>query len=202
MHDSLDDEDVPQRYHDDARDFNHPDARGLFDPADGSIHIFAGAKGHASLEDVHDTAVHELAHHGVRSFLGDDYAKEMKDIYANLHDRQSALASPIDGVSKATGKSWMRDYMDQHDLSPQDSNHQAIATDEYLAHLAERDAGDPDHENPSILRKAIDAVRAGLRKLGVIHEWTDGDIRRLLRQSWNNQISEHARAAAEYAGRA
>ncbi len=200
VHDSPSDPAVPQSIRDDMAAFNHPDPRGVYDPNSGVIHVFAGANGHASLEDIHDTAVHELAHHGVRGFLGDDYAKAMSDIYANLHDHVSALSSPIDGVNKASGKSWIRDYADVHDLDLRNARHQQMAADEYIAHLAGHDIGDPAQENPSVLRRAIDAVRAGLRKLGVVHEWTDNDVRRLLRESANNMESEHARAALEYKG--
>jgi len=202
VHDSLDDPAVPQNIRDDAQAFNHPDPRGVFDPSTGTMHVFAGAGGHKSVEDAHDTAVHELAHNGVRSFLGDDYSRAMQDIYDNIHDRQSALASPIDGVAKTTAREWIRDYMAQHNFDPRNPRHQEIAADEYVAHLAEHDASDPGQENPSILRRVYDAVRAGLRRLGVVHEWTDNDIRRLLRESNNDPAdeSEHARAAKEYQG--
>lgn len=166
---------------------------GAYDPTTGTIHIVASA--HPTLADAHDMAVHELAHEGIRNFLGDDYNKVMRDIYANIHDHESAMSSPIDGVNKATGKSWIKDYMDQHGLDPRNARDQAVAADEYAAHLAEH----PD-ENPSILQRVYDAVRAGLRKVGMVREWTDADIRRLLRESNNNQISEHARAAREYQG--
>jgi hypothetical protein len=192
IHDNGKADTVPQKVKDDMVKYNHPNALGAIEP-DGTIHIFAEA--HDNLSEVHDTVVHELAHKGIRSFLGDDYVNTMRDVYANIHDHESALSSPIDGVSKATGKSWMRDYLDQHGMDPRNPKHQAVAADEYAAHLAEHPG-----ENPTILRRVIDAVRAGLRKVGVVREWTDADIRRLLRESHNNLISEHARAAKEYQG--
>ncbi len=91
--------------------------------------------------------------------------------------------------------------MQQHGFDPKNKVAQQVAADEYVAHLAEQDARDPGHsENPGLLRRVIDAVRAGLRRLGIVHEWTDNDIRRLLRESNNNTLSAHARAAAEYRG--
>ena len=193
VHDHPNDPAVPQKIRDDiAKTGRNPDnIRGAY--SDGVAHVFAGA--HESAADLHDTAVHENAHAGIRSFLGDDYRNTMRDVYANIHDHESANANPIDGVNKTTGKAWIKDYMDQHGMDPRNPRDQASAADEYAAHLAEH--GD---ENPTILRKVIDSVRAGLRKIGVVREWTDNDICRLLRESNNNQTSEHARAAAEYQG--
>lgn len=193
VHDSAAADTVPAKIKDDMQRSGRDPAnvRGAYSPSTDTVHVFAGA--HDSAADVHDTLIHELAHQGVRSFLGDDFHGAMRDIYANLHDHDSALSSPIDGISKSTGKAWMRDYMDQHGMNARDPSHQVTAANEYVAHLAEH-----PEENPSILRRAIDAVRAGLRKLGVVREWTDADVRRLLRESDNNQVSEHARAAKEY----
>jgi hypothetical protein len=86
-------------------------------------------------------------------------------------------------------------------MDPRSKAAQQAAADEYIAHLAEQDARNPGHsENPSLLQRVYDAIRAGLRKLGIVHEWTDNDLRRLLRESNNNTESAHARAAAEFRG--
>ena len=197
VHDSLNDPEVPQNVRDDAVRFNHPDPRAAFDPKTGAVHVFAGAGGHTDIESLHNTAVHDLAHRGIRRLLGPDYADTMQSIYDNIHNRASAMKSPIDGIKKVSAREWMEDYMSQHAMDPKSPEHQMTAADEYAAHLAEHDIGDPRQENPSILRKVYDAVRAGLRKLGVVHEWTDNDIRQLLRESNNNPESPHARAARE-----
>jgi hypothetical protein len=197
VHDGLQDPTVPQNVRDDAARYNHPDPRAAFDPKTGAVHVFAGAGGHPDLESLHDTAIHEMAHRGIRSFLGPDYADTMQSVFDNIHDRAGALRSPIAGVAKTTARNWMEDYISQHAMDPKNPGHQQIAADEYVASIAEHDANDPRQRNPSILRKVYDAVRAGLRKVGVVHEWTDNDIRRLLRESNNNPASPHARAAME-----
>jgi hypothetical protein len=185
VHDGLGDPEVPEHVRQDARDFNHPDPRAVYDPAEGTIRVFAGAGGHPDLESLHNTAIHEMAHRGIRSFLGDEYSSTLRDMYANLNAR---------------GKAWARDYLSQHDMDPRNPEHQAVAADEFAAHIAEHDVNDPRQRDPSVLRRVIDAVRAGLRRLSVVHEWTDNDIRRLLRESNNNTESPHARAATEYQG--
>ena len=180
IHDSKDADTVPPHIKEEIANGNHPNPRGVYDPATGTIHVFADA--HASHEDLHDTAVHEMAHKGVESFLGEDYEPVMSDIHQN---------------ASREGKAWMRDYMDQHDLDPSNEKHQHLAADEYAAHLAEH-----ADEDPGMLRKVIDSVRGGLRKLGVVHEWTDADIRGLIRKSTSHLAmqSPHYKAAAEYKG--
>ena len=89
----------------------------------------------------------------------------------------------------------------QHGLDMNNERHQRIIGDEYAAHLAER----PD-ENPGILGRIRDTVRAGLRKAGFVREWTDADVHALLRRSTagleqvkpdirQNQIDKGARFA-------
>jgi len=200
VHDGLQDPEVPQHIRDDAEAFNHPDPRGVYDPKAGTLRIFAGASGHTDLDSLRSSAVHEMAHHGVRSFLGDDYSKVMQDIYDHIHNRESPLDSELAGkTDKVTAREWLADYMQQHDLDPKNPRHQQLAADEYGAHLAVHDYRD---ENPHLLQRIFSAVRAGLRKLGIVREWSDNDIRRLLRNS-NNDValeSDKARAARERQG--
>ncbi len=88
IHDSLADADVPQYARDEAAAGLHDDPRGYFDPATGEMDIFAGSKGHETAADAADTAVHELAHNGIRSYLGKDYADALQDIHDNIHNRK------------------------------------------------------------------------------------------------------------------
>lgn len=173
-------------------DNNHPNPRGVYDPSTDTVHIIADA--HRSNDELHRTAVHESMHQGIRRLFDSvpDYQKAMSDIYDNIHDRAGAIGSPIKGVNKAPAKTWMKDYMSQHRLDARNARHQQLAADDYIAHLAEHDVNDPQQENPSILRRAIDAIRAGLRKLGAVRKWTDNDIRRLIRESNANLASENA----------
>lgn len=183
--------------------YNHPNPRAVYDPTTDTVHIVAGA--HRSNDEILRTAVHEIVgHQGVRKLFDSvpEFKKAMQDIYDNISDRAGAIASPLRGVNKATAKQWMKDYMSQHALDARNPRHQQLAVDEYIAHLAEHDVNDPTQQNPSLLRRAIDAVRSGLRKLGAVREWTDADIRALIRKSNANLASENAtiRASAQEKG--
>ena len=156
----------------------HPNAKGAFDPETNTVHIFAGA--HDDPEDLRRTMVHELAHKGVRSFLGDDYHQTMDQLWRH-------------GDAKI--QKWMRDYLNARGLDTRDPRNQWTAADEYGAHLAET----PD-ENPGAWRRIADSVRAGLRKLGLVREWNDNDVRHLLRASDNHLSSEAAIAGRDYKG--
>lgn len=149
--------------------YNHPRPRGVYDPKTDQVHIVAGS--HESHDQVMRTAVHEIVgHQGLRHLLGDEYAAKMADIYRTVK-----------------GGSWVKDYMSQHGLDARNARHQRLAADEYVAHLAEEQA-----ENPGVLQRAIDAVRSGLRKLGLVRDWTDADIRQLIRKSANNLAAENS----------
>lgn len=165
---------LPENIQQSMRDYNHPDPRGVYSPQTDTLHIIAGA--HDTADQAMRTAVHEIVgHQSIRKLLGSDWDGTMADVYRSVKNSQ-----------------WTKDYMQQHGLDPRNTRHQGLAADEYIAHLAERDVGDPNHENPGVLRKAMDAVRAGLRKLGLVREWSDNDVRYLLRQSANNLAAENA----------
>lgn len=184
---------LPDHIQQEMKDFNHPNPRAVYDPKTDTVHIVAGA--HRSNDDILRTAVHEIVgHQGVRRLFDKvaDYREALQSIYDNISDRAGAIGSPIKGVNKVTAKQWMKDYMAQHGLDSRNARHQELAVDEYIAHLAEHDTYDPKQENPSLLRRAIDGIRAALRKVGVVHEWTDADIRQLIRKSNNNLASENA----------
>ena len=156
-------------------DGTHYQARGAYDPSTGQVHFFAGS--HDDHESLLRTAAHEISGHlGLRRLLGDDFGNTMANIYRNLG---------------AQGKAWARDYADTHDLNLRDPNHQRIISDEYAAHLAEA-----TNENPGAWQKIVDTVRAGLRKLGLVREWNDNDIRALVRRSESGLRSANADAKA------
>lgn len=151
-------------------DYNHPAPRGVYDPRSDQVHIVAGA--HESHDQLMRTAVHEIVgHQGLRHLLGDDYAAKMADIYQRIK-----------------GNTWLKDYAAQHGLDVRNQRQQRLLADEYIAHLAE----DGGTENPSIFRQAVDAVRSGLRKVGLVRDWTDDDIRQLIRKSANNLAAENS----------
>lgn len=193
---------LPQKNLDDAaaRGIAPENIKGLYDLDTDQAHIVAGA--HTDPEVALRTAVHEVVgHQGMYALLGDDFAGTMRDIYRNIHDGPLPEGFRKRSPDAETPSDWMRDYMRQHNFDPRNAQHRMKTAAEYVAHLAERDVGDAEQEHPTVLRRAIDAVRAGLRKLGFVREWTDNDIRALLRKSANNLESEHALAAKEYRGK-
>lgn len=151
--------------------------RGVRLRADGKIYIFA--KAHSPSQSVLETAVHEyIAHEGLRKFLGKEresvfidvfknaksqYAKDFKiDYAAQLADRYNAQTGRIATIDQVMVT---REY-------------QIVIADELLAYMAEN----IDFEQP-LLQRFFDALRAVLRKLGLVREYTDNDLRRLLRVS-------------------
>lgn len=140
---------------------DHPRARGMFDPTADRVHVFAASHDLGDTGELEKTLVHEAAHMGMRKLLGADYGRTMLDIAKNGDTKLQA---------------WMNDYARKAKMDMGIPNHRAVIADEYAAHLAEKPA-----ENPTAWRQIKDAVRAGLRKLGIVREWNDNDIQRLLR---------------------
>lgn len=152
---------------------NFTSVRGVYDPSNDTVHIIAGS--HTSAESLIKTFVHEtVAHQGFQHLFGDgpEYFKQMQSIYSGLNSE---------------GKAWVKDYMEQHNLDPRQGNHRALAAEEYAAHLSEN-----LEENPGVLQQVKDFIRAGLRKVGLVREWTDDDLHALLRASKRNLLTEHA----------
>lgn len=153
--------------------------KGMYDPTTDQVHIFADS--HRSADDVGRTAIHEIAaHKGLRNLLGEDYTRTMHDVYSD---------------ATAPAKTWMRDYADRHSVDLRTVNGRALAADEYAAHLAET-----PQEAPGVLGKIRDGIRSGLRKLGLVREWTDDDIHSLLKRAATNLSSEAARSGARAKG--
>jgi predicted GNAT family acetyltransferase len=158
VHDSV--ADAPDHIRAKMEADGQTDARAVFDPDTGEVHIFAD--NHASAEDALVTAVHEgVAHKGLRHLLKEDFDAVMHDVFNNAVD-----------------KKWIADFLDQHGLSPKDKSNRVIAAEEYAASIAERMDADP-----TLWRKVVDAVRSALRKLKMVKKWTDADIQALLRKS-------------------
>lgn len=154
-------------------------ARGYYDPATETTYVFAD--NHSTTDRVIQTALHEIvAHRGVRKLLGKDYGSTMRDVFKGAKER-----------------AWLTDFMEQHELNPEDAGHQTIAADEYIASIAERGT------DLTTWEKIVTAIRAVLRKLGVVDKWTDADIRRLLVRSRSGlrEASMHGRDTGPYGGR-
>lgn len=155
---------------------SHDEIRGAYDPDSDTIHLVASA--HDSHADLLRTAVHEIAHKGLSHLFESDaeYMKTMGDVYRG-----------------ATDRAWLKDYADQHGIDTRTASGRALLADEYAAHLAEN-----AEKDPGLWQRIVDGVRAGLRKLGVVRDWTDDDIRALVRRATSKLIAHDSDAARAF----
>jgi hypothetical protein len=154
---------------------NH-NPRGVYDPSTDTVHIIAGA--HDSHAELVKTAIHEMVHKGLAHVFENDaeYTRVMNDVYRGATDRK-----------------WLADYADQHNIDARTKSGRQLLADEYAAHLAEN-----VDKDPSTWQKVVDGVRAGLRKLGVVKDWTDNDIRALVRRAQSKLVETNADASQAY----
>jgi hypothetical protein len=150
--------------------------RGVYDPNTDTVHIIAGA--HDSHADVLKTAVHEMTHKGLSAVFENDaeYTRTMNDVYRGATDRK-----------------WLNDYAAQHNIDARTRSGRQLLADEYAAHLAEN-----VDKDPSVWQKIVDGVRAGLRKMGVVRDWNDNDIRALVRRAQSALVQHDPDAAAAF----
>lgn len=133
-------------------------AKGFYDIASGKIYILATNA--RSMQDVTETILHEgVAHKGLRYLLADELPALLDSVFAGADPRG------------------LFDIARRYGLDTQNKVDQRVIAEEYIAHLAERNIDAP------ILQKVVDAVRRVLRDLGLVHSWTDADIRALLRDA-------------------
>lgn len=148
--------------------------RGLYDPTADEVHIFAN--NHPDAESVIRTVLHEVvAHKGLKAILKDRMASTMQDVHDNLGIRDRRA---------------MEDIAERYGIDLKEKSGQRLAAEEYVAKLAERSIESP------ILARVIAAVRAGLRRMGLVKGWSNEDIRALLRSSRKN-LDEKSRAEAQ-----
>jgi len=148
------------------------DVKGAYE--DGVAHVFADSHHAGDKEDLLNTAVHELTHKGLDSFLGNDYGKVMSDIGHQIK-----------------GTKWAQDYAGKRGWNMRNPTHVSELANEYAAHMAENvAAGRAVHEglpvtdsSPGHFQKIWDGIRGGLRKLGIVKHWNDNDIAALIRQA-------------------
>ena len=117
------------------------------------------------------TVAHEtVGHFGLRSILGADYGKTMRSMYENAEVKKRADEKIEAGMGKE------------------------LATEEVLAEMAE------SKENPTVIQRMINILRAALKKLGLnIKGVTNGEIRQLLADSRQYVIEGKGKAAIEKA---
>lgn len=142
-------------------------AKGFYDTGTGKISVVLG--NNESAEDATKTVLHEaVAHYGLRKLFGNGNIDALLD--AAYSSADESIRGEIDALAKARG-------LDTR-----------IATEEYLATLAEReDYG----TRRGVFRRILDAARTALkgilRKLGVrAGELGENDLRYMLRMSYDN----------------
>jgi len=138
-----------------------PNAAGAYFSGDNQVKIYWGNL--QSLDDVVSTVLHEsVAHMGLRYLLP---AQEFNDLMMSIYNNMSQN-------HLAEWTAFMKDagYKGEN-LVP------AVVAEEYVAFVAE--SGD----TAGTLQKVYDAVRKAFRRLGVVNNWTDNDIRALLRET-------------------
>lgn len=129
---------------------------------DGKLHIFADAN--RTPEQLEQAVMHEMVHYGLRKVFGDDLNPLLDDIWKNAQN---------DDGFKQTLLAYRNAYRGRPDF-------QRNVAEEYVAHLAETQS------NPSAWRKVVDWFRAWGRKHGFVHDWTDDDIRGLIRSVYSD----------------
>lgn len=138
---------------------NGRNVKGWYDANSGEVVLYLPNA--TSADDIQATVLHEVvAHYGLRKLFGEDFDKELMNIYEML---------PED-VRKDIATDALRNY--GSDL--------IIATEEYLARQAEK------NEMPGWWNRVVSSFKDFLRKMGVSLNLSDNDVRYLLWRSRKN----------------
>ena len=138
--------------------------RGVHNGATGEVYVIAANHNDRTV-GVIQTATHEfIAHKGLRAFLGSKREQIFLDVFKTASNRK-----------------WILDYAKQAGWDLRNPTYQIKVADEYIAYLSENLDFDQ-----SLLQRVYDAMRAVLRKVGLVRDYTDNDLRRLLRMSRAN----------------
>lgn len=150
------------------------DGKGVFDPKTGQIRI--NIDRHEGTLDLQATLLHEaVAHYGLRKLLGKNFYSELNTIY---NEAAPSIRERIDEIAKRDG------------LSTE------VATEEYLASLAEDGRFGAGEE--SFWQRVWYAIHQLLRELGLKTHLTDADMRALLYASKRNLETRGAVAQAHH----
>lgn len=136
---------------------------GIVDTVTGDVYLFSDHL--RSPERAAEVFAHEVVgHYGVERLIGD---KEFQKIADSLFREVPAAARDI-----------ARRYADGKSLDSLTPEERALVAREYVARLAERPA-----LAPRTWERIVAAVRRALKKLGIQKEWSESDIRDLLRRA-------------------
>lgn len=135
--------------------------QGAWDASGGVAYLVAGniAPGQAEKVLLHEA----VGHHGIEQVLGNQFEPVMREIY--LARRGQIAQEATNGFLRA------------YKLDLRKAAHQTYAASEWIAHMAERGM------EPTLWQKVVGAIRAALRKMGFVRDWTDADILHLFQLS-------------------
>jgi DNA repair protein RadC len=134
---------------------------------DGKIYLVASnlKPGEAPVTFLHEV----VGHAGVEAVLGPEFAATMREIYQRR--RAEIKAELADG--------FLKPY--RYDLD--NPAHQVAAAREWIAHQAE------DGKEQTLWGQVVATVRRILRRMGFVHEWSDGDVLDLMRRSRDAMVN-------------
>lgn len=149
-----------------VEDGNVDIAKALFHLGTGKIYVIAStlSRGEAETFLLHEA----VGHMGIFNVLPHQAGRDLREAFLDLYRVRSA------DIRREARSGFLHPYR----LDFRNTNHQAIAAAEWIAHQAEAE--------PSLWRRIVNAIRSALRKLRkdqTIKEWTDADIQHLLKLS-------------------
>jgi hypothetical protein len=153
-------EEAPTEVYDALKQGRMLGARGSYEVESDTVYLFTdNLDSYASLVE---TFLHEaIAHKGLRAMMPGD-----------------KLNALLDSIYESAGTlSEFSRIADKYQLDPADPESRRIVAEEYIAYLAEKDP------KATILQRVVAAVRAVLRRMGLLETWSDNDILALLRET-------------------
>ena len=165
-------------------------SKGWYNPRTGEVFINLGR--HTRLYDILSTFLHEtVAHKGLRRLFGKDFNTFLDNVYNNVN---KGIRAEIDRMAEQQKSRASEAQRARHD----DEHWRRVATEEYMAKLAERlNLNHP--EERSIWQKIRGWLINALRRAGVkfADSLSDNDLRGILWESYHNMEMEGVVGVAE-----
>lgn len=158
-------------------------SKGWYNPRTGEV--FVNLSRHNRLYDILSTFLHEtVAHKGLRRLFGKDFNTFIDNVYNNVNE---GIRAEIDRMAEQQKSRATDSQRARHD----DEHWRRVATEEYMAKLAERlDLNHP--EQLTIWQKIKGFLIEALRKVGVksAAALDDNDLRGILWESYHSMQME------------
>lgn len=122
----------------------------------GKLHVFADQN--ATAAETESSILHEMVHYGLRRVFGDDMNRLLDDIWKTPKPSKAF---------KETLSDYRRAYHGRPEL-------RRNIAEEYVARIAETG------EDRPVWQRVVTWIRARMRSMGLVHQWTDEDIRGLV----------------------